>query len=247
LLMALCSAFFFTACNFTEELHIKEDGTGKININFDGSQLMQMAGDKITKGEEKKMDSIISFKELLEEKKDSISKLSPEQQAKLKKLEKFTMHMVVDSEAKKMNFSMFSDFKTVNELEDVFSSFQEASSSALNNSKGGASPKSPPMAGNADGTEVNYSFKNNIFSRNTKIVDQELYNKSKDSLNLEQMKGFLGGSKYTLKYYFPRKIKKISREEALFSQDGKSFTLEVDFLAILEDPTILNVEVELED
>ncbi len=245
LLISICSTLVFTSCNFTEELHVKEDGTGKISIGFDGSELMQMAGDKMPEGEEKKIDSIISFKQLFKEKKDSIAKLPLKEQEKLKKLEKFTMHMKVDAEAKEMNFSMFSDFKNVNELGDVLGSFQEASAGAMG--KGGAQKQPPSMIGNADGTEVSYSFNNNIFSRNTKIVDQELYNKAKDSLNLDQAKSFLEGSTYTLKYHFPRKIKKISAEEALFSQDGKSFTLEVNFLTILEDPTVLNLEVELED
>ena len=57
---------------------------------------------------------------------------------------------------------------------------------------------------------------------------------------------FLGESTYTLKYHFPRKIKTISAEKALFSQDGKSFTLEIGFLELLENPKVLDIEVELE-
>ena len=66
MLIALASA-----CNFTEEIHINEDGSGKLSINFDGSEMMEMAGDELTKTNEKAIDSIISFKDFLEEKKDS--------------------------------------------------------------------------------------------------------------------------------------------------------------------------------
>ena len=64
-----------------------------------------MAGDEIMKNnKEKPIDSLISFKDMLEEKKDSISQLSPEDQAKLKKLEPFKMHMVMNPETKEMKF-----------------------------------------------------------------------------------------------------------------------------------------------
>ena len=39
---------------------------------------MQMAGDRMSESQEKPIDSIINFKEFLETKKDSISKLTQE-------------------------------------------------------------------------------------------------------------------------------------------------------------------------
>ena len=63
------------SCNFTEEIHLQEDGSGRLSINFDGSEMMDMAGDELTKTNEKPIDSIISFKDFLEEKKDSIAQL----------------------------------------------------------------------------------------------------------------------------------------------------------------------------
>jgi len=240
----LFALVLLSACNFTEELHITENGSGKMSINFDGSSLMQMAGDKISEGSEKKMDSTIVFKEFLEEKKDSIALLSKEDQEKLKRLKNFSLHMLVDPEAQEMNFSLFSDFKNVSELGDMLSAFQDASSVQKPGGNDAGANKSPISAGGTEGTEVNYSFVKNRFSRNTKIIDQALFESSVDSL--EQAKMFLGESTYTLKYHFPRKIKTISADKALFSQDGKSFTLEIGFLELLENPKVLDIEVELE-
>src|SRR5690606_40649224 len=62
---------------------------------------------------EKAVDSIISFKELLEERKDSIAQLSPEEQAKLKRLEPFDLRMVMNPEEKVMTFDLFSDFTNI--------------------------------------------------------------------------------------------------------------------------------------
>ncbi|MEO0527832.1 MAG: hypothetical protein AAFZ89_11435 [Bacteroidota bacterium] len=234
---------FLSACNFKEEMYIKEDGTGKMSISFDGSSLMQMAGEEIAQQEEKRIDSVLSFKEFLLEKKDSIATLPPDEQAKLKRLENFNMRMLMDPDTQEMNFSLFTDFKKVSELGDMLSSFQDASSFQK---PGGESPAAKsPMGSTNQGTEVSYSFTSNRFSRKTTIVDQALFQKSLDSM--EQAKMFLGESTYTLNYHFPRKIKNISAEKALFSQDGKSFTLEVDFLELMEKPQLLDIEVELEE
>ena len=229
-----------SSCNFTEEITLQEDGSGRLSINFDGSELMEMAGDEMKKSNEKPVDSIISFKNLLEEKKDSIAQLSPEEQAKLKKLEPFNMHMVMNPEEKLMKFDLFSEFKNVNEVNDAFNAFQGAN--VLGSQKEGAAPPSP-MESSA--SEVSYSFDKNTFSRKASILDQELFQQQIDSLQGAEM--FLSGSTYTLKYHFPKKVKSTTAEEATFSADGKTLIYEVKFLDLMKDPSLLDLEVELED
>ncbi len=238
LLLAMLVALTY-ACNFTEEIHLKEDGSGKLSINFDGSELMQMAGEEMAKSNEKPVDSIISFKELLKDKKDSIAQLPPEEQAKLKKLEPFNMRMVMDPEKSVMMFDLFSDFKDVSEMNDAFSTFQEASAIG-----GNTNPKQEKIKPADQATEVNYSFKKNTFTRTSKIVDQELFQQQLDSLQGAEM--FLSGSTYTLKYHFPKRVKSTTVEEATFSADGKTLIYEVNFLDLMKDPSVLDLEVELE-
>nr|WP_299344137.1 hypothetical protein [Allomuricauda sp.] len=228
------------SCNFTEEIFLEEDGSGKLSINFDGSELMQMAGEEMTKSNEKPVDSIISFKKLLEEKKDSIAQLSPEEQENLKRLEPFNMHMVMNPEAKEMKFDLFSEFKNVSEVNDAFNAFQGASALGPNGNQG----QQPPIGSQEPATEVSYSFKGRKFSRKAKIIDEELFKQSVDSLQGAEM--FLSGSTYTLKYHFPKRVKSASAEEATFSADGKTLIYEVSFLDLLKDPSILDLEVELE-
>ncbi|MFD2562701.1 hypothetical protein [Aquimarina rubra] len=243
----LLAAILLVGCQFSEDLHINEDGSGKISFNFDGSEIMQIAGDKVTEEKEEIIDSTLVFKEFLEEKKDSIAQLPPEEQEKLKKLENFKMHMLMNPESKEMKFDLYSEFKSVEELGDVFNNFKTASAIGNKNKAGQtASPAGDPLS-NAEGedpTRVVYSYKKNKFKRVTQILDRAKLKKSLDSI--EQMKMFLASSKYKINYHFPKKIKKISSEKALFSQDGKSFTLEVGFLEYMENPKVLDVEVELE-
>lgn len=230
-----------SACNFTEEIFLEEDGSGKLSINFDGSELMEMAGEEMMKSNEKAIDSLISFKDMLEEKKDSIATLSPEDQEKLKRLEPFNMHMVMNPEEKLMKFDLFSEFKNVNEVNDAFNAFQGAS--ALGPNSGGGKPS--PMSMQDPTTEVRYAFSKSTFSRKAEILDEELFKKSLDSLQGAEM--FLSGSTYTLKYHFPRKVKSANIEGATFSADGKTLFYEVGFMDLMKNPAALDLEVELED
>ncbi|WP_350287850.1 hypothetical protein [uncultured Croceitalea sp.] len=230
------------ACNFTEEIYINDDGSGKLSINFDANELMSMAGSVDSLKQEQPVDSTIVFKQLLEEKKDSISKLSPEEQAKLKKLEPFSMHMVMNPEAQEMRFELFSEFKKINEVNDAFNAFQSAS--AIGPTPGGGS-QAPPMPANEPTTKVNYDFSGNTFSRTIEIIDQELFQKSVDSLAGAEM--FLSGSTYTFKYHFPRRVKNVNVEGATFSMDGKTMIYEVSFLDMMKTPEAIKLEVELED
>ncbi|TAI48150.1 hypothetical protein [Flagellimonas allohymeniacidonis] len=229
------------SCNFTEEITLQEDGSGKLSINFDGSELMEMAGEEMMKDNEKPVDSLISFKDILEEKKDSIAQLSPEEQEKLKRLEPFNMHMVMNPEEKLMKFDLFSEFTNVSEVNDAFNAFQGASALGPN----GGQEQPSPMGGQDPTTEVSYSFEGNKFSRQAKIIDEELFKQSIDSLQGAEM--FLSGSTYTLKYHFPKRVKSTSAEAATFSADGKTLIYQVKFLDLMKDPSILDLEVELED
>ena len=63
------------SCQFSEELTLNEDGSGKMSIKFDGSEIMKIGGEKVSENKEEDVDTLIVFKEFLEEHKDSISKL----------------------------------------------------------------------------------------------------------------------------------------------------------------------------
>lgn len=241
-LMMVC----FTSCQFSENIYINEDGSGKMSFTFDASELMQMAGDEMAKEGEERVDSMMVFKDFLEEKKDSIAKLPKAEQAKLKALENYKMHMIMDPEKKEMTFDLISDFKSVAELQNMFDAMNNASNFQ---GKGESKVNDPnnPFSAFAEGgtTEMNYTFKNNTFTRTAKIVDEEAYKTMVDSIG--EMAMMFGSSKYKLNYHFPRKIKSVSNEDAMFSADGKTLTLEYGFMDYLADPKIFNLEVVLED
>ncbi|PIF01580.1 MAG: hypothetical protein CR994_00640 [Maribacter sp.] len=229
-----------SACNFTEGIYLEDDGSGKISINLDGSGMMGMLGEEMTKSKEKAIDSTISFRTFLEEKKDSIATLSEEDQADLKKLEPFEMHMVMNPETKEMKFDLYRDFGNLDEVSDIFRDFQEASS------VGPASKKQSPTSNLSNqATQVDYSFKANIFKRTARVIDSVLQQQSIDSLAGVEM--FFSGSTYKLEYHFPRRVKSSSASAATFSADGKTLYYEVDLLTYMKNPDTLNIEIELEE
>lgn len=228
-----------TSCQFSENIYINDDGSGKMSFVFDGSDLMKMSGDS-TQISEKPIDSIIVFKEFLKEKKDSIAQLSFEEQESLKSLEGFTMHTKIDSENQEMTVDMFTDFKNVEELQNAMAAMSKA------NSLGKKEDEDNPFSsfGNSAATEMEYSFNKGVFKRKATLVNKELHQQVLDSIGEAEM--MFASSSYVLNYHFPRPIKSVSNENALFSADKKSFKLEISFLEYIKNPEVLNLEVELE-
>ena len=249
--LAVCAlALMFTSCQFSENIYINEDGSGTMEFSMDASEMMEMVGQmgsgESTKGMDKAMDSTIVFKDFIEENRDSISKLSLEEQQKIKALEDFKMHMVMDPESKKMVFDLSTNFKDANNLQDMFKAMNSVSNLQ---GTGGAQQNTPssPFSSVGDGgsTDVQYSYVGNVFKRSSKVIDEELHKQSVDSLGQSEM--MFGASKYKINYHFPRAVKSFSKEGAMYSEDRKTVTYEVGFMDMLKDPDLLDFEVILED
>lgn len=245
--LLLVILFIVTSCNFTENLNVKEDGTGTFALEVDGSGLMAMSGDKLAEGltqnkDTKVIDSTFSFKQIFEAKKDSISKLSLEEQTALKKMENFVMHIKMNPEKKQFLFSMDTPFKSVGNLQNMMDGIK-----TLQDLKGQSDNKklaNPINSGIDNNSKVDYSFNGKTFIRKV-IIDEEAFNKvNQDSLGMTKM--FFGSSKYTLKYHFPKAVKKVSNPDALFSADRKTVTVEYPFLDYMEHPEKLNLNISFE-
>jgi hypothetical protein len=230
-----------TSCTLTENIYVNDNGTGKFSVDMDGSSLMAMAGDQLGPDAKKNIDSTFTFKQLFEEKKDSIAKLSPEAQKELKKLENFVVNTKMNSEKKEFLMTISTDFKNVNELQDALQSL-----SALQRLEGGASAATPFGKGLGDNnSKLSYTYDGKKFTRKAVIDKQKVAEKAKDS-TADMSKMIFASSNYIIKYHFPKKIKKVSNPNALFSEDRKSITIQYPFTDYMENPDKLNFEVEFE-
>jgi len=230
-----------TSCTLTENIYVNDNGTGKFSVDMDGSSLMAMAGDQLGPDAKKNIDSTFTFKQLFEEKKDSIAKLSPEAQKELKKLENFVVNTKMNGEKKEFLMTISTDFKNVNELQDALQSL-----SALQRLEGGASAATPFGKGLGDNnSKLSYTYDGKKFTRKAVIDKQKVAEKAKDS-TADMSKMIFASSNYIIKYHFPKKIKKVSNPNALFSEDRKSITIQYPFTDYMENPDKLNFDVEFE-
>ena len=188
------------------------------------------------------MDSVVWFADVLDEKRDSIRKLSAEEQKRLEKLRPYQMRMITDHDAGEMKFILSREFSDIAEVGDAFNAFQDAGT--LDPVKGENAPMDPESE-IYQSTEVVYSFQGNTFSRRGIIVDSALHQQRIDSLKGGE--SFLEESTYKLQIHFPRKVRSANFEGATLSLDGKTLFYEVGFLEYLKNPEALNLEVVLEE
>ncbi len=240
--LLLSLAILIVSCQFTETLDLNENGTGRMTIEMDLGEMMAFTDEFGTDSIATKMDTIIYMKDFLEEKKDSISKLSEAKQMQLKKMENYNVHMILDTEKSEMKFNLFSDFKDISEVNDLFKGLEQTAS--LMPGLDDDESEEEKEEESKDIIGVTYSYKNGMFKRDAFIKDKEMHQQEVDSI--KSVESFMGSMKYKLKYTFPRKIKNASVENASYSLDGRTIEVVAGFIDYFKDPDVLDLEIELE-
>jgi hypothetical protein len=250
------------------------------------SQVMEMAGnlgaEEPSKSKKKKnkknrevasnnMDTTFTFKSIFEEKRDSIAQLPIEEQQKLKRLEKFTVHMVMNEAEKKFVYSMYADFDSIDELMEMLSPMQTMQSI-------GGGGTSNPMAESAsealkDDSKTSYFYDGKVFKKivapgsfanalkqEMENVEEEIIEESGEEIDdateeeldesLDKMSDSMGmifeQSSYKMIYKFPKPVKSITFENAQFSADRKTVTVDIAMDDYMEHPEKLSFEVVFE-
>ena len=241
LLALFTLGLLFWSCQFTETMVMNADGSGTMAVEVNLNEMMAFGGSAMGDSLKVKLDTIIYMKQFLEEKKDSISQLSQDEREKLRKMENFNFHIKMNSETAEMVYEVSTKFTHIREANDILNGLEQAGNlmpSPDSSSQTKEDGNSPEVIG------VNYSFADGVFNRDAYIKDKTLHKKQVDSL--KQTEAFMGGSNYTLKYTFPKKIKRTSNSDATFSGDGKTVIVQKSFIDYFKDPDLLDLEVELE-
>lgn len=240
--LAILVPLFFTSCQITENVYLQEDGSGKIAFDVDASGLMEIAGSQMAEAGKDNIDSTFTFKQLFDEKKDSISKLPQAEQERLRKLENMSVNMKMSSAAKEFKMSVFTNFKKADELQDMM----EAMKSIKDLEKKPEEAANPfsDMMKTGSNTSLKYAYDGKIFKRTVKVIDPKLQEQMKDTTGM--MKMMFASSQYTIKYHFPRKIKSVSDPKALLSEDRKTVTIPYSLTDYFEKPDMMSFEVVLD-
>ena len=242
IILIVIIATVLVSCQFSETMVLNEDGSGRMSIAMDMSEMMSMMPTDDTL--ELKTDSIISFKTFFDEKRESIAKLPMAEQERLKLLEKYNMRVLIDPAEKHMEYEIFVDFTSVEEANNLMDGLN-ATESLKPATAGGANNTSSKKKPTPQATAVQYSYKNNVFSRDGYIKDAEAFAKLNDSI--KSLESFMEGAMYSVKYTFPKKIKSVSIQDAKISNNGKTVTFQKPFIAYLKNPDELDLEIVLEE
>lgn len=267
LLLAGTFVLSLNSCTITEKMVVNDDGSGKFSYDIDGSKLMSMAGSAFSEeGKDKKkkkgkkdkpsknIDSTFTYKQIFEGKQDSIAQLPLEEQAKIKKMENFSVRMIMKEDEGIMNYSLFTDFKSVSELQDVMSPVESMKSLSPTGKSGGMGAASDALKSDAS-TKFYYDGKKftKTLSKLAKKEETEKTEVSEESealseeLKLKQsLEMFFQQSAFKVVYQFPKPVKKVSVENALYSEDRKTVTIEYPFKDYVETPEKASFEVEFE-
>ncbi|WP_344815228.1 hypothetical protein [Flavobacterium cheonanense] len=269
LLFALLLTLSLTSCTITEKMIINDNGSGKFAYDIDGTKMMSMMGsafkgddkedtkknkkETVSRKNKKVIDSTFTFKEMFASKQDSIAKLSPEEQAKIKKMERFSVRTIIDEEKGIMNYSMFTDFNSISELQDVMSPVESMKSISPTGQKSGGMGMAPDAL--EDNSSTSFFYDGKTFKKTVAKIEKkkeftedveegsedDVANKMKESLDM-----FYDQSNFKVVYQFPKAVKKISTENALYSEDRKTITIEYPLKDYMENPDKLNFEVTFE-
>lgn len=227
----------------TENIYITDAGSGHYTLEMDGSQLMSMIpdGKMSDNGEMRDIDTTIVFKHLLVKMKDSIEKLSPDRQQRMKAMENFTMNIRMKAAQKQMMFTMASDFKNLDELGNMMRSVEDAQKQGLK----GVGPEKAEKVGSGFGANAAfvYKFDGKEFSRKV-TAPKDVVAVNSDSLQMYNM--IYESLRYIVKYHFPKPVKKVSDPKALYSDDRKMVSVEYPMGEYVKNPELSNLEVDFE-
>lgn len=170
-------ATLLVSCNITEKMTINSDGTGKVSYNFNMSKFIETVSKMDKKGKEsakaifsdsdKDIDSTFHFKDFKEIAIKKGDTLTPEQIAVFEKLEKFSVHTVMNKNKGQAYFELFGTFNTVDELNNM-----EAPTSTLQKATGKKADAMSGMGGLLNNTKTTITFNGNLFSRS--VVKKEI-------------------------------------------------------------------------
>jgi hypothetical protein len=165
------------SCNITEKMTVNSDGSGKVSYDFNMSKFLETVskmGNKekesakaIFSDSDKDIDSTFHFKDFKEIAIKKGDTLTPEQIVMFEKLEKFSIHTVMNKNKGQAYFELYGTFNTVDELNNM-----ESPTSTLQKATGKKADPMSGMGGLFNDTKTTMTFKGNLFSRS--VVKREI-------------------------------------------------------------------------
>jgi len=238
------------SCEIVQEIKFNEDGSGKYALGFDMSEMMKMGGNSKSDSTNQQIDTLIVFSEVLEAKKDSIAKLSKEEQKKIAFLKDFELYIKSDTVSKQLKMNIGYQFKDITDLERFNEKLEGQNIKELDIFSSKIKPKSDKKSKKKDefpnfNEDYTTTFSRKKFTR--KISDEGLEKalKKKDT-TLKKDNPMSDMISFKQRFIFPYKIKSVSNENMKILSDFKGIELEANMYDLNYDPKYFDVEIEFE-
>ncbi len=251
-----------SSCSVYEDLYLLENGQVKYNMTIDAAELLAIAGTSSFKSSNNNYpkDSIMNFSQVIREAADSISS-GMEQD--IKNIEPLYMRIENNDSLGIFKISVYGDFDNMDAFTNAFASMSKLEKEGKGKKNGSFERfyVNNPFGRNSfswDGT----TFKRVVTAAPDKIEyeitdnnvtnDDEGNNENNDTV--PNLKNSIDGSmgrlfsqgNMVIKYHLPKKIKKVSNENAAFSMDGKTAILNYSAALFLNADDRLSIEIETE-
>lgn len=242
-LVGLMLSISLFSCNYTEQIIIKKDGSGKINLTTDASKMMELAAglDDTSEGDAR-IDSVMVMKDILND--EELQRYSEADRALLEELSLYTSRFLYDKEEEIMEIDMYKDFKNVSEIKDLFKVYDKLMLLKPEDEDEAETGETATMPLKNLPYKTAYSFKGKTFIRKTTITDSVAYKEQLEKASAQSM--YYASSTYGIAYTFPHKIRSTSKDDKIkLSKNKKTLFYEVSIKSYMKDPSILDIKVEL--
>ncbi len=252
-LITLCIAtLFLTSCEIVQEIKFEEDGSGKYSFGFDMSEMMKLdVNESKNDSTNQQIDTLIIFSEVLEAKKDSIAKLSKEEQKKIALLKDFELYIKSDTVSKQLKMNIGYYFKNIEDLERFNEKLEGQNIKEFEIFKSKINPKSDKKS-TKKGDFYNFNedytitFSRKKFTRKITAMGLEKALKKKDTA-MKKDDPMADMIKLKQRFIFPYKIKSISNKNTKILSDFKGVEQEANMYDLNYDSKYFDIEVEFEE
>ena len=235
--------FCFYSCQITERIYLQENGAVKYETEFDFSEMVGFMYDDTKKDSLRQLgqfpiDTLMKIADLENYSELGNDSISDAEREFMKSMEKMNVRMVINDTEGKMSIGL--EEKSVADFNAYLQKVKLAGDKL--NKEDPEAAKNLANSGMLKTMELKYDGKS--FQRISGEVENIL-EETDDSLAMatQQMMGMF---EYKMEYHFPKRIKSSSIENATYSLDGKTMTVEVPMNELMENPEKYNFTVEFE-
>ena len=245
------------SCQIREEISFKEDGSGTYEMAFDMSEMMKMGPVSDSLPPEPPIDTLINFASILDEKKDSIAKLSKKDQELLESLRPLQIVMKVNDSLKQLDMQMRYSFTKLDDITKFAQAIKKANFKELDKVM---SPMGSPIPSTSNDSvqqkegmgelfsiaeSFTTSFSKRKFTRTiTEKARTEALQKKDTTMKADDP--FADIMRFKQVYRFPYRVKSVSNANAKILSDFMGVELEANMYELNNDPDYFNIEVVFE-